>query len=227
MLNLEPFVYVSKIVVNDIDKVRGYFEKLLSQRSSTEGYHTLESSEEVIAINYYRVINTFDFSFDKENNKIVSEETPKIMNAELRLNLENETLIVWGKPSVIKFVNKILQDEELFQVKSNGFEFKSFYKNFSDCKTEITEVSFNDIRVLNKYIPVATLSTTSNNDALYLVENLGAEVSRVKIRIFSKDDEFVELDTNLEDGIIKFNFQVIDKVFIEDIKEKVNKLKLV
>ncbi|MGC9298970.1 hypothetical protein [Bacillus cereus] len=227
MLNLEPFVYINKIVVNDIDKVREYFEKLLLQKNNTEGYHTLESSEEIISINYYKVMNTFDFSFDKQNNKIISEETPKIMNAELRLNLENQTLIVWGKPSVIKFINKILQDRELFQVKSNGFEFESFYKNFSECKTEITEVAFNDIRVLNKYIPVATLSTTSNNDALYLIGNLGARVSRVKIRIFSKEDEFVELDTNLEDGVIKFNFQVIDRVFIEEIKEKINKLKLV
>ncbi len=227
MLNLEPFVYVNKIVVNDIGKVREYFEALLQRRNSTEGYHSLESSEEIIAINYYRVINTFEFSFDKENNKIVSEETPKIMNAELRLNLENGTLIVWGKPSVIKFINKVLQDEELFQVKSNGFEFEDFYKNFSECKTEITEVAFKDIRVLNKYIPIATLSTTSNNDALYLVENLGAKISRVKVKVFSKDEDFVELDTNLEDGIIKFNFQVIDKVFIDDIKEKINNLKLI
>ncbi|HDR8434264.1 TPA: hypothetical protein QC285_004068 [Bacillus cereus] len=227
MLNLEPFVYVNKIVVNDIDKTREYFEKLSLQKNSIEGYHILESSEETIVINYYRVINTFDFSFDKENNKIISEETPRIMNAELRLNLETKTLIVWGKPSVIKFINKILQDEELFQVLSNRLEFDNFYESFSKCKFEIMEVSFNDIRVLNKYVPTATLSTTSNSDALYLVKNLGAEVSRVKIKIFSKNDDFVELDTNLEDGIIKFNYQVIDKVFIEDIKEIINNLKLI
>ncbi|MEC3196139.1 hypothetical protein P9Z84_26085 [Bacillus cereus] len=225
MLNLEPFVYVNKIVVNDIDKVREYFEKLLSQKSSTEGYHSLESSEEIIAINYYRVINTFDFSFDKENNKIVSEETPKIMNAELRLNLENKTLIVWGKPSIIKFINKILQGEKPFDIKSSGFDFECFYENFSKCKTDITEVAFNEIKVLNKYIPVATLSMTNNNDALYLVGNLGAKVSRVKIKVYSKAEEFVELDTNLEQGTIKLDFQSIDKNFIEDIKETINNLK--
>ncbi|MFT4407466.1 hypothetical protein ACMXY3_25635 [Bacillus cereus] len=226
-MNFEPCVYVSRILVNNLDKTREYFEGLSLQKNNTEGYHILESSEETIVINYYRVINTFDFSFDKEKNKIVSEETPKIMNAELRFNLETKTLIVWGKPCVIKFINKILQDQELFQVISNELEFDNLYRNFSKCKSEITEVSFNDIRVLNKYIPNATLSTTSSSDALYLVKNLGAEISRVKIKIFSKYDDFVELDINLVDGIIKFNYQVIDKVFIEDIKEIINNLKLI
>jgi hypothetical protein len=226
MISIEPFVYFNKVIIEDVNKVREFFIKLQKKAQKNEGFFGLEFSDISVKIFYRRLISSFDISIDIENDKMMTEEASKIVNAEIILNLENETLIIWGRPNIIKYLNTYFQGEKYFSIINRQVDFQTFFNCFNKSTTVIREVSFKDIKVLDKYISVATLSTANSNDALYLIKNLGAKVAKIKLLYMARSNDSIEIDLNLEEAEIKLNINSINKIFIEELKELINNLEI-
>lgn len=226
-MQIEPYVYINKVLIQDKVKVQEFFQNLEDESATSkekEGYYGFETTDDLLSLNYYRMKNTFDFSIDDKTNEIVSDKTPELFKAEIQLNFIKNILIVWGRPYIIKYLNTQFQSDKYFNILNEKVNFYDFYKNFDSNECNINEVSFKDIKVLDKYISVATLTTASNKDALYLIKELGAEVSTVKLKIVSVENDIAMLDINLEDGVIKLNIPTANKFFIENIKDQINNL---
>ncbi|WP_411787437.1 hypothetical protein [Halobacillus rhizosphaerae] len=227
MISIEPFVYFKKISIINLEEMIEYFKQLESNTTNhTEVFYDFESSMESMKVSYFRKVNSLDLSVDSSTQEIIPEHSPNILRSEIIINFSNETLIVWGRPNIVKFLNVHLNNNPYYKIFDKTIDFYSYFDNFNIFDPEITEVSFNDINVIGKYISTASLTISNTTDALFLINNLGAKVSKVRVKLYSKQNDFVELNTDLEKGIIKLNLPIANKVFIEDIKSEINNLKL-
>lgn len=225
---IEPYVYLNRITVQDNKALYTYLESLIKNNTNIdEGFYDLDISYNLSVIQYYKIINSLDFSFDSENKKVISEEISKAIKSEIRFDLKNETMLIWGRPKIISSINKILQGPKPFKIQKLTIDFKTLYNQLPSVNLRIKEISFKDINIKNKYIPLVKLTTVSNEDALDLISSIGTHLISSKIELFSFHDSSVDLDINLVDGIIHIQqLNNIRNTFMEEVKEIINNLQL-
>ncbi|RIW35644.1 hypothetical protein D3H55_07100 [Bacillus salacetis] len=229
MVSLEPYVYFSKVNINDYLNLPKFFQSLLELNfNNKEGFFGYEELENSYVIRYFKVINSFELAFDSTKEKIISEETPKIIKGEIRLNCITETMIIWGVPKLIKSINNIFKLPKPFELMDSSLDFKGFYRQLSQDSSNITEITFKDIKISNKYIPLATFATTNSNDALELISSIGAQLINTKVELFSSTGEdHIEMDINLKESFIKLHYSSISQIFIEEVKDLVDNLEFI
>lgn len=224
MRYLEPYVLYKSISFHDVKNVIKMFEQLQAETTDKEGFIGLETNSSGLCINYYRVSSAVEFIFDEIHEKVIHEQVQKVIKAEIKVSFDEKTLVIWGRPNIFKrILNKLIGSEGLL-LKDMQLNYLNLVGCLRGLSYEIRNLAFSNLKIHGSHVNTASFDITNNNDAHNIISNVKAKLTSVNFRIFFDSNESVDLKFNLEDALLKIEYDTLAASHLEWLKDFIDQL---
>lgn len=213
-------VVYKKIKNANADIINSFLVEQHALTNQNEGVFNLEFYNNYISFSYYKILQSLECIYDRNSDTVISEAANKTFRCDVIIFIQHEYMVLYGDKTACSSLGAFLDTKSPFNPYTYTLNLNDLTSKFNDSDYYIKKVKFKNVGFLGISLPALSLEFNNNSDAFNILKKIPSSPSNIKLLVYLQKENYT-LDINLNLGKIVLSYNTIQKIHLENVKEKI------